>query len=170
MEHSARSRGLQTAIGLGALGVAGVMLFGAWQIPSAAGYAGVGPDFLPWLVGLALAVCGVLLLVQARTGGFRDLEEPSGAARGDWPAFWWLSGGVLSNAVLIESAGFVLSCALCFALAVRGLRVAEGKPGGNLRVALQDWVTGVVIAAPVFWLFTKVLSVNLPGLTGTGWL
>jgi putative tricarboxylic transport membrane protein len=33
-----------------------------------------------------------------------------------------------------------------------------------------DLATGLVIAAPVFWLFTKVLAVNLPGLTGTGWL
>jgi putative tricarboxylic transport membrane protein len=34
----------------------------------------------------------------------------------------------------------------------------------------QDFVTGFVIAAPAFWVFTKVLSINLPGLTGTGWL
>ena len=31
-------------------------------------------------------------------------------------------------------------------------------------------VTGVVIAAPTYWLFTKFLAVNLPGLTGTGWI
>jgi putative tricarboxylic transport membrane protein len=31
-------------------------------------------------------------------------------------------------------------------------------------------MTGVVIAAPVFWLFTQILKVNLPGLTGTGWI
>jgi putative tricarboxylic transport membrane protein len=33
----------------------------------------------------------------------------------------------------------------------------------------QDLLTGVVIAAPVYWLFTQVLAVNLPGLTSTGW-
>jgi putative tricarboxylic transport membrane protein len=35
---------------------------------------------------------------------------------------------------------------------------------------LQDVATGALIAAPAFWLFTKLLSINLPGLTGTGWL
>ena len=35
---------------------------------------------------------------------------------------------------------------------------------------LLDAATGFLIAAPAFWLFTKVLAINLPGLTGTGWL
>lgn len=169
LENSSRSRGLQGLVGLLALGVAGVMVYGALQIPADAGYAGVGPNFLPWVVATALGFCAVLLMWEAITGGFRDLEEPSGAPRGDWVAFAWVSAGVLANAALIERAGFVLSCALCFALAVRGLRLAEGKPGGGWRGGLRDAVTGVVIAAPVYWLFTQVLSVNLPGLTGTGW-
>src|SRR5690606_15371859 len=83
MEHSEQpgsSRPAQVAIGVGALGVAAVLAVGAAQIPSAAGYAGVGPDFLPWAMSLALAVCGVLLIVQALRGGWRDVETPSGAA------------------------------------------------------------------------------------------
>ena len=35
---------------------------------------------------------------------------------------------------------------------------------------VRDVVTGMLIAAPTYWLFTKLLAVNLPGLTGTGWL
>ena len=35
---------------------------------------------------------------------------------------------------------------------------------------LVDAATGIAIAAPVYWMFTKVLNINLPGLTGTGWL
>jgi len=31
-------------------------------------------------------------------------------------------------------------------------------------------VTGLLIAAPVFWTFTKFLAINLPGLTSTGWI
>ena len=31
-------------------------------------------------------------------------------------------------------------------------------------------LTGVVIAAPVYWLFTQFLAVNLPGLSASGWL
>ena len=76
----------------------------------------------------------------------------------------------VTGTALITTLGFIRSCALCYALAVRGLRISEGKPGGNALKALQDGVTGVVIAAPTYWLFTQLLAVNLPGLTGTGWL
>ena len=110
----------QTLIGIGAVVVAAAMAYGATAIPSAAGYAGVGPNFLPWLVSVALLVCGVWLVWEARTGGFRAMEEPSGAEHGDWRAFAWVSAGVLANAALITIIGFVLSCALCFTLAVRG--------------------------------------------------
>ena len=168
MQNSSRSTTLQTLIALGALGVAGVLAWGAVQIPSAAGYSGVGPAFLPWLVASVLALCGVLLLLQARRGGFRDVEPPSGADRGDWRSFAWLAAGLLLNATLIEHAGFILSCALCYALAVRGLRLSEGQATPLPRM-VQDLLTGVVIAAPVYWLFTQVLAVNLPGLTSTGW-
>jgi putative tricarboxylic transport membrane protein len=160
----------QAVIGGGTMLVGAVMAYGAMSIPSAAGYAGVGPNFLPWLVAVVLLVCGALLVWEACTGGFRRLEEPSGAQRGDWTALAWVSAGVLANAALITTIGFVLSCALCFALAVRGLRASEGRPAGGVRQTAIDAVTGLAIAAPCFWLFTKVLSINLPGVTGTGWL
>ena len=46
----------QLAMGIGALAVAAVLAFGALAIPSDAGYAGVGPDFLPWVVSAAGSV------------------------------------------------------------------------------------------------------------------
>ena len=160
----------QTLAGAGALLVGAVMAFGASFIPAQAGYAGVGPNFLPWVVSVVLLVCGTWLVYEARSGGFRDMEEPSGAARGDWRAFAWITAGVMANAALITTLGFILACTLCFLLAVRGLRMSEGKPAGGVRQLVVDAVTGFLIAAPAFWIFTKVLSINLPGLTGTGWL
>ena len=160
----------QLAMGIGALVVAAVLAFGALSIPSDAGYAGVGPDFLPWVVSAALALCGVMLIREVLTGGYRQMEEPSGAARGDWRALAWVSAGVLLNAALITTIGFILSCALCFVLAVRGLRASEGKPAGNVQQTVKDAVIGMLISAPVFWLFTKELAVNLPGITASGWI
>lgn len=160
----------QLAMGIAAVVLAAVLAYGAANIPSDAGYAGVGPDFLPWLVAAAMGLCGVLLIWEVRTGGFRNMEEPSGAARGDWHALAWVAAGILGNAALITTIGFVLSCALCFTLAVRGLRISEGKPGGDAMQSVRDVVTGMLIAAPTYWLFTKFLAVNLPGLTGTGWI
>lgn len=160
----------QLAIGGAVLVVGALLAFGAVSIPGEAGYAGVGPNFLPWVVAAALGACGGWLVWEASSGGFRRMEEPSGAARGDWPALAWVSAGVLANAALITTIGFVLACALCFVLAVRGLRLAEGRRGGGVRQWVIDAAIGLAIALPVFWLFTKVLSINLPGATATGWI
>ena len=160
----------QALVGAGVLLLAAGLAWGASGIPSTAGYQGVGSNFLPWVVTVVLAVCGALLLWQALNGGYREMEAPSGAERGDWPAIAWVAAGVVANAALITTLGFVISCTLCFVLAVRGLRLSEGHAGGGLMRTLQDVATGALIAAPAFWLFTKLLSINLPGLTGTGWL
>jgi putative tricarboxylic transport membrane protein len=160
----------QALIALCVLAVGALLAVGAVSIPAAAGYAGVGPNFLPWAVAIALLVCGGTLLWQALRGGLRDLAPPSGAAHGDWLALAWVSGGVLANAALVTRIGFVLSCALCFALAVRGLRGAEGRPAGGVRQTLVDVAGGLLISLPVYWLFTKLLAINLPGLTGSGWI
>ncbi len=159
----------QAAVGAGTLAVGAVVVAGALAIPADAGYSGVGPNFLPWVVGLALLACGAFLLREALTGGFRQMEEPSGAARADWPAFAWVSAGILLNAALITTIGFILSCALCFVLAARGFRSAEGR-AASAAGWLRDAAIGLAIAAPVYWMFTQLLAINLPGLTATGWL
>ena len=58
-------------IGVGVLALAAFLAWGASGISSEAGYAGVGPNFLPWAVSAALAACGVWLLWEARTGGLK---------------------------------------------------------------------------------------------------
>ncbi|MEJ6023752.1 tripartite tricarboxylate transporter TctB family protein [Ramlibacter sp. PS4R-6] len=145
-----------------ALGLA----FGALTIPGEAGYGGVGPNFLPWLVSAGLLVCGGLILREALTGGYRELEEPDHPAQ-FWPGAVLISAGLLANAALITTIGFILSCMLCYVLAVQGLRRAEGQRANTYVV---DAISGFAISAPVYWAFTKFLAINLPGLTSTGWL
>ena len=167
--HSPSSIRLQTLVG-GAVVLVGLSLgAGAIGIPSAAGYAGVGPNFLPWLVSVALLLCGGFMVYEARTGGFRDMEEGDGE-KPYWPGFIWMSAGLLANAALITTIGFIFSCALSFVLAARGLRNAAGHPGRGVKSWVTDAVTGLLIAAPVYWMFTKFLAINLPGLTQSGWL
>jgi putative tricarboxylic transport membrane protein len=143
---------------------------GALVIPAAAGYGGVGPNFLPWLVAVGLVICGVLILREALTGGFRSMDAPSGAERAYWPGLAWITAGLLANAALITRIGFILACTLCYMLAVQGLKRASGQPAGTPRALLIDLATGFLISAPVYWLFTQFLGINLPGLTGTGWI
>ena len=116
----------QTATAAGVLVLGASLAAGAAQIPSEAGYAGVGPNFLPWLVAVAMLACGAVLLWQARSkGGFREMELPWGAERGHWPGFVWVSAGILANAALITTIGFILSCTLCFVLARARLQVGR---------------------------------------------
>lgn len=170
MTDTAFSRTPQALVGglvlLTGLGLA----FGALSIPGEAGYGGVGPNFLPWLVAGVLTLCGGLILREVFTGGFRQMEAPAGAAHGWWAGLVWVSAGMLANAALITTIGFVLSCALTYLLAVQGLRRAQGQAAAAPRVLLVDLVTGLAIAAPVYWIFTKFLAINLPGLTATGWI
>lgn len=165
----ASSRTLQALVGA-AVGLTGLGLaFGALTIPGEAGYGGVGPNFLPWLVAAALAGCGVLIVREALTGGFREMEPASGAARAWWPGLVWVSAGLLANAAMITRIGFVPSCALCYLLAVQGLRRAQGQRAAAGALA-GDLVAGLALSAPVFWIFTRFLAINLPGLTGSGWI
>src|SRR5262245_51382618 len=92
---------LQAAVGAGVLAEGLGIAVGATMIPTDAGDAGVGPNFLPWVVAMFLVVCGALLLREALTGGFREAEAPEGAEHGHWPGFAWVSVGLLANAALI---------------------------------------------------------------------
>lgn len=159
----------EMAVGSACLLLGAVLAWGATGISSEAGYAGVGPNFLPWVVSIALLACGAWLLVQALTGGFRGREEPEGASTGDWLSFAWISAALLLNAVLITRIGFIASCTLAFVIAVRGFHRSQGRPRAPVAAWLKDALVGAAISAPVFWLFTKVLGVSLPGLTSTGW-
>ncbi|MGY8903774.1 MAG: tripartite tricarboxylate transporter TctB family protein [Burkholderiales bacterium] len=161
---------LQGCVGAGVLLIGLGLAAGAVSIPSAAGYGGVGPNFLPWLVSVALVVCGAVMLWESRTGGFRAMDEPADAAGAYWPGFVWVSAGLLANAALITTIGFIFSCTLCFVLAVQGLRGAEGKARFQLAVLVKDVLIGMAISAPVYWMFSKFLAINLPSLTSTGWL
>ena len=157
-------------IGLAALALGAAVAVGAAQLPSEAGYGGVGPNFLPWVVGLGLIACGGVLVWEALSGGFRAMYTASGAARGDWRGFAWVSAGILLNALSIMTLGFILSCTLCFVLAVCGLKRSEGRLDLRPKFLLASAAIGFAVAAPVYWMFTQLLAINLPGLTQTGWL
>src|SRR6218665_1940597 len=127
-------------------------LVGAGLASCEGGFGGVGPNFLPWLVSAALLVCALLCVLHALTGGLRDLQAGSGAERAHWQGFLWVSAALLLNALLITTLGFILSCALCFVLSVRGFKSAEGQLDLRLRAWVKDGLIGVAVAGPVFFI------------------
>ena len=161
----------ETLVGLGRVAVGLAMAVGARGISSDAGYGGVGPNFLPLLLAALLVICGVLVTWQAQTGGLRGRALDEDAPPPYWIGFVWVSAGLLLNAALLEKLGFALGCTLCYLLAVHGLRSANGQAqAGALRTWITDALSGLAISLPVYWFFTQFLAINLPGLTGTGWL
>jgi putative tricarboxylic transport membrane protein len=171
MTEPTSRRPVQTLVGAGVALVGLGLAAGAITIPGEAGYGGVGANFLPWLVAAVLFICGVMIVRESLTGGFRELDEPSGSEHAWWPGLVWVSAGLLLNAALITTIGFILSCVLCYVMATQGLRRAAGQGGAaSTRVLVTDLVSGFVISAPVYWMFTKFLAINLPGLTASGWI
>ena len=127
---------LQTLVGAGVLLVGAGLAFGALTIPGDSGYGGVGPNFLPWLVAAILVVCGVLIVREAMTGGFRELDAPEvgGSEPPYWPGFIWVSAGLLANAALITTIGFTV------------------EPGSNTSVIARLRMASFAVPAKLFGL------------------
>ena len=142
---------LQTLVGAGVLLLGSGLAFGALSIPSEVGYAAVGPNFLPWLVAAVLALCGVLIVREALTGGFRELEqEAEGSPAPYWPGFIWVSAGLLANAALYR--GYLFGLAL-LAMAL-------------MTLVVFPWLAPAQPVVPLAGVTLCLLAVNLALLAG----
>lgn len=160
MAAAGRTRAeLVLSLGVLALGIGAAVV--AFALPEAGGYARIGPNFVPKVVAGGLILLGVWLLAEYFTGGWREPVPDDPAARGEhafvWPAFAWVSAGLLLQMALIHRAGFVLAAMALFACVARGF--------GSARTA-RDLALGLVLGLAVFLFFVKFLNVNLPA----GWL
>ena len=151
----------QIALSAGVLVLGIGVAIGTALLPSEGGYARIGPNFVPAVVGGGLIVIGVWLLYEALAGGWRDMPDDSPATRGehafDPPAFLWVTAGLFAHMILIGTAGFVIAGAVLLACVARGF--------GSARFA-RDLAVGFVLALGAFLFFVKFLNVGLPG----GWL
>ncbi|HEY7714303.1 MAG TPA: tripartite tricarboxylate transporter TctB family protein [Candidatus Binatia bacterium] len=142
-----------------ALGIA--VAIGASQLPSAGGYARVGPNVAPAVIAAGLLLLGAWLAYEALSGGWRNAvpDEPDrrGEHRFHVNAFIWVSLGLFLQMVLIHRAGFVLAQAALFTCVARGF--------GSVKF-LRDIALGVFLGLAIFLFFVKFLNVNLP----PGWL
>jgi putative tricarboxylic transport membrane protein len=151
----------EIALSLGVLALgAGVVGITA-SLPAEGGYAGIGPRFMPGVVGGGLLLLGAWLAWEAFSGGWRGAPPDDARERGEHAfaagAFGWISAGLFAHMALIGSGGFVLAGTALFAGVARGF--------GSRRIA-RDLAIGLALSLAVFFFFVKLLNVNLPA----GWL
>ena len=157
----AHRSGAEVALSLGVLAL-GLSVAGITAtLPSEGGYSGIGPNFIPGVVGAGIVVLGLWLSFEAFTGGWRGAAPDEARERGEHDlnsgAFGWVTAGLFAHMALIGWAGFVIAGVVLFACIARGF--------GSVRIA-RDLAFGLVLSLGVFLFFVKLLNVNLPA----GWL
>ena len=142
----------QTVVATAVVAIGIGLAIGTWQLPDAPGYARVGARLFPGIIAGGLVLLGALLLVEALSGGFKnvgdEVREPFHLG-----GFAWVSIGLVAHMALIAGIGFVLAATLLYTCAARGF--GSVRPG-------RDAAVGLVIGAVVYVLFTYGLTLNLP--------
>lgn len=150
--------------GINRLPAAGILLLavffwaGLFWIESQSGYAGISNRTVPLLVAVGLTVCGLLLFVR------RDsvLLKADEAAEGQQPQvgrLLWLMAGLLLTILLIGMIGFPLASVILMVCVARGYQS---------RQPLRDAIVSLCITLPLWFIFTKLLAINLPLLPLAG--
>lgn len=144
----------EVLISLALIALGSFVVYETQSIAETQGYSQVGPRLFPYIIGAGLTLCGAVLGWHALSGGWRNVPlDQEGHDAPDWLAFFVISAGVILHMVLIGWAGFIIASTLLFVLIARGF--GSRKPVRDLGIA-------VALSTVVFFLFTKVLGLNLP--------
>jgi putative tricarboxylic transport membrane protein len=139
------------AVGFGLLVLAGIIWFDTARMQVPPNYSAYGPQIFPYLSIVALVAAAVFLLWQTWAGRPGAVKPESGDS--DWTAVIAISAGLLSQAVLIERLGFVISAAILFFLVAWGFRS---------RKYLRDAIVAIVLSVATYLVFTQLLDLQLP--------
>lgn len=143
--------------GLVLCAVGGVIASVANALPSIAAQA-YGPGFFPSLIGVALAACGLIMVVrsllQMRSGPAAASAAPgqAGIGRRNLAAIAWVVGGLALIAVGMQAIGFLI----CVPVFMVGYLVIVGE---RLPWAV---VLSLVTTGITYYAFAKLLKVQIP--------
>jgi putative tricarboxylic transport membrane protein len=140
----------ETIIAVGVLALAGVIYWQTTIIPVSPLYAKVGPTVVPSITALALALLGVLLLVEALRGGWQSEVERQLTI--DRAALAWIAAGLILNVLLIGPVGFTIASIILFVCVARGF---------GSRAIVRDAVIAALFALAAYFGFAKTLGINI---------
>jgi putative tricarboxylic transport membrane protein len=137
--------GIVIALALAALAV--VLVLDALRIQANVVY-GLGPQAMPIIIAIGLAILAAGNLVNALSGG--DVEPEDMDFR---PVLLILAGLAMMIAIIGLGGGFILAMTVLFAATA----TAFGR-----RAIVADLIIGVVLATVIYLAFSKLLTLGLP--------
>ncbi|WP_439572751.1 tripartite tricarboxylate transporter TctB family protein [Phreatobacter sp.] len=152
--HGAPDRPV-VVIGCGLILTAAIVVWQSWELRASFGSQTLGPQMMPFLVGLLLVLLGAMTVAAGLRGAFPARDTA------DWGNVAWIGGGLAAMILLIKTAGFVPAGAILFAATARGF--------GSTR-PLLDLAIGAVAALFVFLFFVKLLGLTLPSGFTESWM
>ena len=141
-------------VGVAIIAMGSVWLYGASTLSQSSSISGVGPGIFVTLIGVALIVCGVVLVFQmSRAVNVPAAPDEEGAEKTPFQAVPFVTAlvAVASPMLLMTSVGFPLTAALIFAAVTRAF--------GSRRI-LFDLAVGAVLSSTSWFVF-RWLGVEL---------
>jgi len=148
--HTQGSRGIDRAglvIAFALAALAGVLVWDASRLPSSTTY-GMGPQAMPIVVAIGLALLAIGNLVDALRGNLPERESADPK-----PVLLILGGLALLIAIIGFGGGFILATSALF--------VATSAAFGR-RAFLVDFAIALVLTTLIYLAFDKLLTLSLP--------
>jgi putative tricarboxylic transport membrane protein len=109
---------------------------------------GVGPKAMPYIIAIGLALLSAGNFINGMRGDLPAREVIN------HKAIYWILGGLAALMIVIGfGGGFIIATALLFAMTA----AAFGRKAFHI-----DLLVGVVLAAVVYLVFSKLLALSLP--------
>lgn len=133
------------------------ILIDAGNIQATASFSQVGPRFFPYVVGVLLTTSSLWLtfdVLRGRTGHPEETDTVDPKQPINWRSLSLVAGVIVGHGLLISWVGWIVATAFLF----WGIAFATGS-----RRWVLDPVIAIVASVSIYFFFTEVLSVYLPG-------
>lgn len=149
MKQDSRATGIIAGLALAIL--AALIAWSTSQMQVAAQYAKVGPQVFPYVASVALAILGACFIVQSLGSGSEKLDADTDDT--DWKAIALILLGFVFEILFIKTLGFILASAILF----WAVALAFGS-----RRYVRDVAIALIVSAMAYFVFTKLLNLQLP--------
>lgn len=135
---------------------AAVVLFDAIRISIDGGFGPQQPGFFPLIVGIGLVGFGLAFLLRATVKPDQALVEQAAEEHTDthWRTLWIVVIALVIYAALLDPLGYIIATSVFFV----GIAWVAGS-----RKLIRDVIIAVLFSAAVYFGFTELLGVRLPG-------